>query len=87
MVPTSNSLNSSKLKIKIFISFGYYGKEQKERKTVGEICKNCLLVILDMIFFCLIFDGFLEQCGEHQLPGLGWAEQYAPPPGGRIQQP
>jgi hypothetical protein len=43
-VPTSNSLNSLKLKITTFVSFGYYSEEHKERKTAGEICEPTLLV-------------------------------------------
>ncbi len=62
-------------------------EEQKERKTVGELCEQFVGNNLYDWFFCFEFDGWLVQCGEHQLPGLGWAEQHAPPPGGRIQQP
>ncbi len=43
--------------------------------------------LLWLVFFAWHSMVDLVQCGEHQLPGLGWAEQYASPPGGRIQQP
>jgi hypothetical protein len=53
MTSTSNGLNSLKLKIMAFVSFGYYDEEQKERNTGGEVCETTLLVIFFMILFLL----------------------------------
>ncbi len=52
MEPTSNSLNSLKLKITIFVILVYYGEEQKERKqwANAEICETSLLVIIFWFF-------------------------------------
>jgi hypothetical protein len=52
MTSTSNGLNSLKLKIMAFVSFGYYDEEQKERNqwANAEICETSLLVII----FCFL---------------------------------